>query len=246
MRKEQFSDSAYTLPPGATAHITSFPPPPLISAVPCACICVASMMPFDDEPPSTCWTLAAGGNCMASPACATTRQRRSILLASFPDRKVRCELPLQGASSGCSLRAQIEKHIICALRYSDGRCEIFFSYRAWRPMARMLRLPIGGSWCAASLRLHGVRGAEFGECLYVGMIAESLSQLGCTGPCCAASSSPFPAACTTLAANLVAFLFAVTLRRPCPASLGAALVCSVGPTAAVLPVWNPARPKPWL
>ena len=81
--------------------------------------------------------------------CATTRQLRSILLASFADRKVRCELNVtfricydefiaQGASSRGSLRAQIEKHIL-------GRCEKFCSYRAWQPMARILRLALGGS-----------------------------------------------------------------------------------------------------
>ncbi len=81
--------------------------------------------------------------------CATTRQLRSILLASFADRKERRELHVtfrisynefiaQGASSGCSLRAQIEKRIL-------GRCEKFFAYRALQPMARILRLALGGS-----------------------------------------------------------------------------------------------------
>ena len=81
--------------------------------------------------------------------CATTRQLRPIHLASFADRKVRCELHVtfrisydkfiaQRASSGCSLRAEIERSIL-------GRCEKFCSYRACRPMARILRLALGGS-----------------------------------------------------------------------------------------------------
>jgi hypothetical protein len=84
------------------------------------------------------------------------------------------EFIAQGASSRCSLRAQIEKRIL-------GRCEKFFAYRALQPMARILRLALGGSQYAAFFCLHGVLGADLIKCRLAIMIAQS--QRSCTGPC---------------------------------------------------------------
>ncbi len=145
---------AHTLRPGTTAHITSFPPPPLTSAVP------RPFAPLRWCSLTTSIRRRAGHRQPAgpvSPLLPVLRRRGSghrfswHRLQTVRNGELHVSFSIsfnefiaQGASSGCSLRTQIEKRIL-------GGCEILLAHRgvpthgsdsqadAWRQLVRRFR-----------------------------------------------------------------------------------------------------------